>query len=78
MGDAHCDLEVLIVSVSLKGKANDVLETFHQCTIADTPLVLAVVGIDVGNKDCDTAVGFYLLELFGQPSELVAGVRSLA
>ena len=61
MGDAHCDLEVLIVRVALQGKANDVLETLHQCTVADTPLVLAVVGIDVGNQDCDTAVGFYLL-----------------
>jgi hypothetical protein len=61
VSQAHCDLEVFIVSVALQRETNNVLETLHQSSVADTPLVLAVVGVDVRNKNRDSTVGLDLL-----------------
>lgn len=63
--------------MALEGKTDDVLEPFHQGSVADTPLVLAVVRINVGNQKGNATVSLDCFKLIRQPGKLVSRIASL-
>jgi len=52
---ALCDLIVFVVGVAGHEVSNDVLVSFHQCSVAGTELVLHVIWWVVCEDDCDSA-----------------------
>ena len=58
--DTHRHLEVFSVRMALQRKADNMLESFHEGTVANAPLMLGAIRVNVGNENGKSSIGFNL------------------
>jgi len=77
VGHALHDFEILSVGMTVHSEANSVLESFHECTIASSKLMLALVGRVMRDQKCKSSLGLNFHELLLEPGVHIAWVFAL-